>query len=355
MPKSEYHIDMDVRFDPDKESLEKIDKVFDNYKRIKLFDNDEDLEKAKRVFTEFEIRRSSIKNAMQMLNQYRSGIGADDSYTDQNTEALEEYMRKLAGNNKQLQELFEKNNEQLENWQSVFVGNMKTIVVAKLASIAKSFLQGIADIFKEAWQELDKIVKSGLLTDPTTRQNAFEYGMSASESYGFEQAKSMLGIHDEEDLWYMNDFQREKFQEIMTKYAEKYQRLYDSGFFEKYLEFQIEMQEFQQDLKLELVQFFMDNKETIKTFMRLGIKTMEFIIDSLGRLVESLDPDGSTGDAERAADIDSVISTYQNRTQTNNVNINTNANFTGTTDAQKDYYMNMMSAANTEAKRYFGG
>lgn len=351
MPKNEYHIDMGIRFKPDDASVKELDKLFDNYKEINVFGDEKQFEQMRKLFSDFEERKNSILEANKMLAKYRSVVGQGDNYTDATTRSLEKYMDELADGNKELEQLFDKEDES----RHVFIGNMKTIFTVKLVSLAQSFLQSLANVFKEAWKEMGDMVDQSFLTNSTTRSNAFTYGFSAAESYGFEQAKAMLGINSEEDLWYMNDYQKSKFQEIMTKYAERYQKLYDSGFFEQYLDFQIEMQEFQQDMKMEIIEFFMDNKDTIKTFMELGIDAMEFVIESLGTIVKLLDTDG-TSDQERLDNIESIISSYQNDNRvTNNVNVNTNANFSGTTDSQKDYYMNMMNAASMEAKRYFGG
>lgn len=136
----------------------------------------------------------------------------------------------------------------------------------KVGSAIKGILDlswdNLSDVLKDSIEEFEKVVDSSFLTNATTRKNAFTYGMSASQSYGFEKAKSMLGVTDE-SLMYMNQTQTQQFQRVMTKYTEKYNQLYDQGFFEKELEFQIARKEFELDVKLAISQILVDNKDLI--------------------------------------------------------------------------------------------
>lgn len=177
--------------------------------------------------------------------------------------------------------------------------------------------------FKDAWSEIGNLANASLMTNATTRENVFNYGMSAAQSYGFEQAKSMLGIQNDDELMYMNEFQRNKFTEIMEKYTNRYNELYDSGFFEDYLDYQIEMQEFQQDLRLEFVQWFIDNKDTIKTVLNTIMTVSEFIITALGGLL-SLFGAGSSSSSYS----DSYVNNTSNVTN-NNVKVDYTFNGNG--------------------------
>ena len=195
----------------------------------------------------------------------------------------------------------------------------------KFAKSAKKGLSSLTNWFKEqfvsAWNEIGSLADSALMTNTVTRENVFNYGMSAAQSYGFEQAKGMLGIQNDEDLMYMNEFQRNKFTEIMEKYTDKYNELYDSGFFEDYLDFQIEMQQFQQDIKMEFVQWFVDNKDTIKTVLNAIMKVSEFIISSLGSILSFFGAGSSSYS-------DSYVNNTSNVTN-NNVKVDYTFNGTG--------------------------
>lgn len=351
----EFHIDMGVNFVPDESSVKRLDRLFEQFKKMKIFGSDEEVERIKSQFDSFNTRRSKLTEAQSMLNQYRAAQGKGSDYNDATTRELTKYMRELIGNNKQLAEQFgTKVKTDFEASTEYMIGNLKTQFLNKLTSIADNFLQSMSDLFKDAWGELNTMLQRSLLTNSNTRYNAFNYGFSASESYGFDKAKQMLGIQSEEDLWYMNDTQRNKFQEIMSKYAEKYEQLYDSGFFDKYLEFQIEMEEFKLDMQLEIIEFFMENKNTIKTFFEIMIEGMEFLVDALGWIIDIMGGNSKTSDEEKLANINDIIAGYSQNTVVTQ-SFNNNNTFNGTTDSQKQAYLNMLNAQMVEAKKGLGG
>lgn len=358
--KNNFYLNLGIKFKPDKASLNELDRLFDDYKQINLFGNDEQLEKVRKMFSKFETDRVSMLKAQRMLTSYRSAMGQGEGYQDEYTDTLTAYMKELADSNLELKKMYEKFIDKQEDVidesthnLNVFNANLKTNIVKGLGHLATSFLFSLTGLFKNALNELDNMVKSSFLTNDVYRTNAFSYGMTAAESYGFEQAKSMLGVN-EENIWYMNDYQREKFRDVMTKYAERYQKLYDSGFFEKYLDFQIEMQEFKLDLQMSIIEFFMNNKDTIMEFMDILMDGMEFIVDAVDWLVDHFGGNNRTSDEEKLDNIESILSTYITN---NNVNVQTTNNntFNGTTDSQSSKYLDMLNAQVVEAKRAFGG
>lgn len=352
----EFHIDMGVRFTPDENSVKEIDELFDSFKKIKVFGGDEEVAKMRSQFDNFNTRRASLTQAQSMLDQYRAVQGKGSNYNDATTKELIEYMQELIGSNEQLAEEFgTKIKGDFEASTEYMIGNLKSQFLNKISGLAQSFLQSIDNLFKDAWSELGTMLQSSLLSNANTRENAFNYGFSASESYGFDKAKQMLGIQSEEDLWYMNDTQRNKFQEIMTKYSEKYEKLYDSGFFDKYLEFQIEMEEFKLDMQMEIIEFFMENKNTIKKFLELMMDGMEFLVNALSWLMDFFGGSEQTSDEEKLANINDIIAGYtQNNTQVTQ-SFNNNNTFNGTTDSQKQAYLDMLNAQMVEAKKGLGG
>lgn len=366
----EYTLDMGIKFNPDEKSIDELNKIAENFKQSFKLTN-EDFESLRDVFNEFEQKRQSIIEAGKMLQTYRAAKGLSADENDEYTSQLQEYIQALSENNEALKELASKYSEQLDEEQEddssdsstkdlqkkfdSFVGKLKRQIVDKLSNIANSFISGIANVFKDAWAELGNMVDQSFLTNSTYRENAFSYGFSASESYGFEQAKSMLGVRSEEDLWYMNEYQQEKFRDIMTKYAERYESLYDSGFFEDYLDYQIEMQEFQQDVQLEIVEFFMNNKDTIKEFMDVGIESMQYIVKALAWIMNAVNPNDSTSNDTKLDNINSILEQYisNNNVTNNTVNMDGTYTFNGTTDSQKSYYVDMLKSSMVEAKKAF--
>lgn len=373
----EYKLDMGIRFDPDEQSVKQLDKIAENFKRSFNF-RSEDFDSLRKEMSDFEVKRQSIIEAGKMLQTYQTVKGLPEKEDNEYTKQMRDYIRALSKNNEALTRLadqYDKANatdggegdeggdddddgnkflEALAEGLDNFIGNLKMQVLRQLSNIANSFISGIANVFKEAWEELGNMVNQSFLTNDTYRENAFSYGMSASESYGFEQAKSMLGVNDE-TMIYMDDYQWGKFRDIMTKYTERYEKLYDSGFFEDYLDFQIEMQEFKQDMEMEIIEFFMDNKDTIKDFMELTMDAMEFIVDALGWIMDFLDPDDRTSDEEKIDNINGILDQYvsNNNVTNNTVNMDGNYTFNGTTDSQKEFYTDMLKSSMVEAKKAF--
>lgn len=146
--------------------------------------------------------------------------------------------------------------------------------------------QAFVDLIKKSWEELDNMVQYSMLSNAETRRLAFNYGFSGSQAYGYQKAMDIMGFESEEDLMFANNSQREKFQELMNKYNEKYTGLYDSGFFEDYMEFQYEMEDMKQELMGEVVGFFIENKDTIKAVMNALLKLAESGINGFGRIIE---------------------------------------------------------------------
>lgn len=363
MARDEFTINMGVRFKPDEQSMADIKKTFNTLGRVNVFGGDQQqINSTRKAMNEFAASQETLKRLTSSLREYQHAMnlgpskdfwGRDTYEDDDTTKQIKAMIKEVIGDNKELEKQFGQYfKEGGEIFSDRFKDIMKVQVLNKMEDLAKSFLQGIANVFKDAWGELKNIMQSSFMTNSTTRENMFNYGFSAAESYGFEQAKSMLGISSEEDLWYMNDMQRQKFQEVMTKYAEKYNKLSDSGFFDTMLEYQIEMEEFKKDVQLELVQFFVDNKDTIKTFMKLSMDFLKVIMQGVTWLVEHF-TDRRTTDEEKAANIDSILNSYVQKNQSLTFN-QSNSFYGGANGSYIDSSLNQLTAQTTEALKAFG-
>ena len=361
MPRDDFTIKMGVKFEPDKNSLKDIEKSFDTFKKMNLFGDESRQAELKKTFNTFAATKETIKRLSSSLRQYQEtmGLGPRENIFGQTvfdeddiTKQLKAAIKNAVGDNPALKKEF---GEVFKTGSTILSDRLKDFLrlhlMTKLENIAKSFLQGIANAFKSAWNELKNIMQSSFMTNSQTRENMFAYGMTAADSYGFEQAKSMLGINSEEDLWYMNQSQREQFQRVMTKYAEKYNELADSGFFDTMLEYQIEMEEFKKDLQLSIVEFIMDNKDKIKEFMTMTMQFLKVIMEGVSWLVDKFTTRRTT-DEEKAANIDSILNSY---TQNNkSMTLNQTNTFNGMSGQYVDSSLNQLTAQTTEALRAFG-
>lgn len=196
------------------------------------------------------------------------------------------------------------------------------------SAIAKGFKEGadilttalgvswksFADIMTSVTEEMGTMLQSSLLTNSTTRSNVFGFGMSSGESYGFEKAKSALGNLSTEDLMYMSPKQAELFQKTMTQYAQEYNKLYDEGFFDTLMEYQVERAKFQDEVEIELIKMFVENKDTFISGMKGIMKIADAILKVLAYM-----------SGRQTASASETISNYSSKS----ISVDTTFNITG--------------------------
>lgn len=184
-------------------------------------------------------------------------------------------------------------------------GRLANAMTNKLQQVLNKALEGLKKIFTDSLDEFNSIIGYSKLSNARTRELAFGYGLSGSQAYGFDKALELLGL-SESDLPFMSAQEQAKFTEYFNKYTEKYNKLYDSGFFEDYIEYQYEMADFRQELQTEVIQFFMDNKDVIRDGMLAIMQLAKFTIQALGWLVQNFTGRAST-DSERSAKTMSIL------------------------------------------------
>lgn len=172
----------------------------------------------------------------------------------------------------------------------------------------------------DSWKEFGNIVNYSLLSNSRTRELAFGFGFSGSQAYGYEKARSLMGFDSLEDLMYANDSQRSQFAELFSKYTNKYSELYDSGFFKQYREYQIEMEDFKQEVQMNFIKLFVDNKDTI-------IKGMQTIVDVSNTLLSILNwlvgffGTSKTSSSSKISATNDIINSYSSNTSNKNTNV----------------------------------
>lgn len=208
-----------------------------------------------------------------------------------------------------------------ENASKLFSGNFDS-----LNDILTSALESLGSLLASGFDELENILNFSQLSDANTRDLMLRYGFSNSEAYGYTKAMNTLGFKSEEDLMYADQQELELFRKSFEKYSGKYNELYDSGMFDSMQEFNTQMEEFKEDVKLEVVDFFMNNQDTIRAAMKGIISLVEFTITALGKIVQWLNPDARTSDSQKAANTASIISNYSNINSGTNVSIDNTFN-----------------------------
>ena len=217
--------------------------------------------------------------------------------------------------------------ELFESASKLFSGDIDS-----LNDILTSALESLGSLLASGFDELENILNFSQLSDANTRDLMMRYGFSNSEAYGYTKAMGALGFESEEDLMYANQQELALFRKSFEKYSGKYNELYNSGMFDSMQEFNTQMEEFKEDVKLEVVDFFMNNQDTIRAAMKGIISLAEFTITALGKIVQWLNPDARTSDSQKAANAASIISNYSNINSGTNVSIDNTFNNVAKTD-----------------------
>lgn len=301
---NEYSKDVKIKFSVDKESL---DKVKEAVKSVDALSTKPDYEKL-------------IKDLTAASN--KEGISSQDR--KQFMMYARYWQRQLAKD--KIRESFEDFNEGMQGTREAFSWKKAGEDFAEsIDNVLAKAKDALVNVLKDAWSELDNILQYSLLSNEHTRNLAFTYGFNASQAYGFDKAMGLMGLQSEEDIAYLNNAQREKFFNMMNGFSEKYASLYDEGFFDQYLDFQYEMAEFKEDVKLEIVQFFMDNKDLIKSGMKAIMKLAEGTLKALDWIVDFFK--GNTRDSsDRVAASTDIINNYANNARTTDVKIDNTFN-----------------------------
>ena len=260
------------------------------------------------VEAEKQNRKDLQKEILSSIGDGFSSFG--DALSDSDNELSKTFGKFMSGTG----ELF-------ENASKLFSGDFDS-----LNDILASALESLGSLLASGFDELENILNFSQLSDANTRDLMLRYGFSNSEAYGYAKAMGALGFESEEDLMYANQQELELFRKSFEKYSGKYNELYNSGMFDSMQEFNTQMEEFKEDVKLEVVDFFMNNQDTIRAAMKGIISLSEFAITALGKIVQWLNPDARTSDSQKAANTASIISNYSNINSGTNVSIDNTFN-----------------------------
>ena len=289
--------------------LEKLKKQLKDKQRTKPEDIEAEEQKRKALQEEEKQKRKELQKAI--LSSIGDGFSFfGDALSETDNELGKTFSKFMSGTG----ELF-------ENASKLFSGD-----VDSLNDILASALESLGSLLASGFDELENILNFSQLSDVNTRDLMMRYGFSNSEAYGYTKAMGALGFESEEDLMYANQQELELFRKSFEKYSGKYNELYNSGMFDSMQEFNTQMEEFKEDVKLEVVDFFMNNQDTIRAAMKGIISLAEFAITALGKIVQWLNPDARTSDSQKAANAASIISNYSNINSGTNVSIDNTFN-----------------------------
>lgn len=228
---------------------------------------------AKAKDIKFDVDKESFKDADKLVKSFKRTVQMDVINPKKWAKAFKDAAK-------------EKGKQSLQN---IFAGgqeltkeNVAANAVNKLSGIVKSGFDSVLTSFKEAWTELRTLIGYSKLSNKETREQMFTYGFTFAENYAFDKTMNLLGLSDIEDVWYMNNQEQQKFREKFAEYTDRYNQLYDQGFFEEMQEYDWEMEEFKEDLKYSFMQWFVDNRDVIKSGMEAIMTIAKFFLKIVG-------------------------------------------------------------------------
>ncbi len=198
-----------------------------------------------------------------------------------------------------------------------------------LTNILSTMEDFFSDMFLEAKERIFDMasydLENSLFNNSSAREQALKYGiMDPSQNYALTQTMSELDMHSEEDLMFMSPPRQEKFAQLMGFWSGKYTELADKDFFNIVQTFQLEWNEFKSDFQLSIIEFFIENKNTIKTVLTGLITFMQVTITTLGSILDFLQI--SQTSSQRTAYTNELIRQYSTDQSSTTVNINNTLN-----------------------------
>ena len=315
-----------IKFSEDKNSYNKLKKSLNEISDIKVFD-----EKDFKHVKDLEANIKLLKNDIAKLSAEYEKFA---DLNDESAKKYAEYIETLLDHRKAMLSSLGVDIDKTkfsydDSLDMASMGKGKGMSVGGVAltglkAIGLAFLAGLKNVFTDAIDGMKDALEFSQLSNSQTRDLMFSYGLNNAQAYGLTQAQELVGVESFEDMMYMNPQERSQFIEAFQKYTEKYDELYESGFFEDMQDFQYEMKDFKLEMQHDVMKFFVENKDLIKAGMKAIIQIAEWIVKFFGSIVDAFSS-GGRSDSERSAAVSDIISNYTNTNTTNN-NSTTNNN-----------------------------
>ena len=213
--------------------------------------------------------------------------------------------------------------------ESATGGSWWAVALSLLSKIAEKALTKLKEIADGSVDELHNVVDYSRLSNPAVREQAFEFGFSPSENYAYSKAMDVMGLSSFEDLYFLTEKQWKRFNDNFEKFEERYSNLYDEGFFESVEDFNYQLAEWEEEMKYEFLEFFVDNKELIMGSLDVLTELLGYVTAATRWLLKTFG--GTSQDLDerkRARRVAEIINT-QNGSTTKNTTVTFSPVFNG--------------------------
>ena len=201
--------------------------------------------------------------------------------------------------------------------ESATGGSWWAVALSILSKIAEKALKKLKEIVDDSVDELHNVIDYSRLSNKDVREQAFEFGFSPAENYAYSKAMDVMGLSGFEDLYFLTEKQWKRFNDNFEKFSERYSNLYDGGFFESVEDYNYRLAEWEEEMKYEFLEFFVDNKELIMGSLDVLTELLGYVTAAtrwlLGGDSQELD------ERKRARRVAEIINTQNGSTTKNTI------------------------------------
>lgn len=347
----------------DKNKLDDVRKEFNNLEAVKLgvIDNSS-LEKAKQSFEEIKKKEFEIAklekaiSEIQMFDKDTAHLSAMQSMLaklkDEKEDIEIESKTSKKGFGGGFKDAFNEWKDNVKMNLSDFAGmgrqafsDMKDAIV----DFGKKALASIESFVSDAITSIKEMAKWNISESNTYNPEAvslyMETGLQGADAYGLNAALKSQNFSSMQDFYeampFMTKQQLDYMEENLEIAKKNYENSIDTAM--KFEEFSNEYDLFKKELQSELINFFTENSDTIKAFLELGIKAMEFTIKFFGWIMSKFSKGSERTDSERkqaVADILNVSSSSLTNAN-NSKTVNMSNTYNGVSKADQSWLANV--------------
>ena len=348
-----------------KQAADKIKADFNNLEVVKQgLIQGEDLERVRQAYQEQQENLAKIEILKKEI--------AEIEMFDKDNELLDELQQKLADLQQKTEQLQQSESNDEDGGKGSFFGSFKEsfdelLVQAsdmnaagrnafnnmqrKIEDFATKAKDAIIDFVNDAIEAMQDMAAWDLQNSKVFNQDAvnmyMQTGLQGANAYGMSKALETQGFGSMDDfieaMPFMNQEQLAYMQEIAEINKEQYAEDLEVAL--AFQEFQVEYDKFKQELQKSLIDFFMENKDTIMTILEGMMNFLGAIlnvVDGIFGLFSSAKERSEEKKKQVTADILGVSSsTLTNNNTTNNTsNVNVNNTFNGVGQQDQSWLAN---------------
>ena len=348
-----------------KQVANKIKTDFNNLEVVKQgLIQGEDLERVRQAYQEQQENLAKIEILKKEI--------AEIEMFDKDNELLDELQQKLADLQQKTEQLQQSESNDEDDGNGSFFGSFKEsfnelLVQAsdmnaagknafnnmqrKIEDFATKAKDAIIDFVNDAIEAMQDMAAWDLQNSKVFNQDAvnmyMQTGLQGANAYGMSKALETQGFGSMDDfieaMPFMNQEQLAYMQEIAEINKEQYAEDLEVAL--AFQEFQVEYDKFKQELQKSLIDFFMENKDTIMTILEGMMNFLGAIlnvVDGIFGLFSSARERSEEKKKQVTADILGVSSsTLTNNNTTNNTsNVNVNNTFNGVGQQDQSWLAN---------------